>query len=177
MKRISTPLDPAEAGALRCGDEVLLSGVIYTARDQAHARISASIKARRRLPFDLRGQIVYYCGPTGTPPGTVIGSCGPTTSRRMDAFSPLLLEHGLAGMIGKGDRSDPVIAAIKRFGGVYFLAYAGCGALVSRFVTESVEVAYGDLGPEAVRRMIVRDMPLVVGIDSRGGDIFRRAIA
>lgn len=175
MKRISPPLDRAKTCSLLCGDEVLFSGVIYTARDQAHARIADAVKSRRRLPFDLRGQIVYYCGPTDTPPGAVIGSCGPTTSRRMDAFSPALLEHGLAGMIGKGDRSDAVIAAIKRFRGVYFLAYAGCGALVSKFVTESAIVAYPDLGPEAIRRLTVRDMPLVVGIDSRGGNVFRRA--
>jgi fumarate hydratase subunit beta len=173
MKRIRTPLTQKDCFGLHAGQEVLLSGVIYTARDQAHKRLVDAIHARKRLPFDLRGQVVYFCGPTETPPGAVIGSCGPTTSRRMDAFSPFLLAQGLVGMIGKGDRSDDVVSAIRKCQGVYFLAYAGCGAMAAQFVTESTVVAYPELGPEAVRRLVVADMPLIVGIDCKGNNVFR----
>ncbi len=172
MKRINTPLTKETIISLQAGDEVTLTGTLYTARDQAHKRIAAALRQGKPLPFDLRGQVIYYCGPAGTPPGNVIGSCGPTTSSRMDEFTPLLLKHGLAGMIGKGARSSEVIAAIKKHKTVYFLAYAGCGALLSGHVVKSVCLAYKDLGPEAVYRLEVRDFPLIVGIDSRGKSIY-----
>ena len=128
MKKISAPLTEKEINSLKAGDEVKLSGIIYTARDQAHKRMVEG----KRMPFELRGQVIYYCGPTRTPKGMVIGSCGPTTSARMDLFTPALLKAGLKGMIGKGARSKEVIAAIKKYKAVYFLAYAGCGALITK---------------------------------------------
>jgi len=148
MIKIRAPLKEEDIELLRAGDEVLLSGIIYTARDQAHKRLIEAIKKGKRLAFDLRGQIIYYCGPTGTPKGKVIGSCGPTTSSRMDAFTPILLKKGLRGMIGKGRRSKETIAAIKKYKSVYFLAPAGCGALLAKLVKEACLVAYPDLGPE-----------------------------
>ena len=172
MKKINTPLTDDSVKRLTAGEEVLLTGVIYTARDQAHKRLCELIAGGRKLPFDLKGQVVYYCGPTRTPKGKVIGSCGPTTSRRMDAFAPVLLASGLRGMIGKGGRSAAVRAGIKKHRGVYFLAYAGCGALVSRYVRKCRVVAFPELGPEAVRRLEVKDLPLIVGMDSRGKSVF-----
>ncbi|MCU0651039.1 MAG: fumarate hydratase C-terminal domain-containing protein [Candidatus Omnitrophica bacterium] len=130
MKIIRTPLTREAVSALKAGDDVLLSGVIYTARDQAHARLVEAVRHGRKLPVDLAGRIIYFCGPTRTPPGKPIGSSGPTTSKRMDQFSPILLKAGLAGMIGKGSRSETVIDAIRKYRGIYFLAYAGCGATV-----------------------------------------------
>ena len=168
MIKINTPLTNDQINVLKAGDEVSLSGVVYTARDQAHKRLVEAIAAEKRLPFDLKGNIIYYCGPTKTPKGKVIGSCGPTTSSRMDNFTPALLKAGLKGMIGKGNRSVDVIGAIKKYSGVYFLAYAGCGALLSKFVTKVTPVAYKDLGPEAIYKLEVKDFPLIVGIDSRG---------
>jgi fumarate hydratase subunit beta len=174
MKNITTPLSKKTVASLRAGDEVLLSGTIYTARDQAHARLVEAIKAGRKLPFDLAGQVIYFCGPTKTAPGGVIGSCGPTTSKRMDLFSPALLKAGLVGMIGKGSRTAPVVEAIKKYKGVYFLAYAGCGALINQYVRAARVVAFAPLGPEAIYRLEVRNFPLIVGVDNAGGDIYRR---
>src|SRR3989338_8384858 len=154
---------------LKNGDEILFSGKIYTARDQAHQRLAEAIRKGRKLPLDLKGKIIYYCGPAGTPKGKAIGSCGPTTSSRMDEFTPLLLKAGLKAMIGKGSRSPEVRAAIKKYRAVYFLTYAGCGALLEQCVKKARPVAYKDLGPEAIRELEVRDFPLIVGIDSRGG--------
>jgi fumarate hydratase subunit beta len=158
---------------LNAGDGVLLSGIIYTARDQAHKRLIEVIKKGKKLPFDLKGQIIYYCGPTGTPRGKVIGSCGPTTSSRLDIFTLFLLKKGLRGMIGKGRRSQEVIAAIKKYKSVYFLAPAGCGALLAKSVRRASLVAYRDLGPEAILKLEVKDFPLIVGIDSRGNNIYK----
>lgn len=172
MKRIRTPLTPKVIADLKAGDAVLLSGIVYTGRDQAHARLVAAMKAGRKLPFDPVGQVIYFCGPTKTPPGRVIGSCGPTTSKRMDAFSPALLEKGLSGMIGKGSRSESVVSAIKKYRGVYFLAYAGCGALISRYVRSCRVFAYAALGPEAIYRLEVKNLPLIVGVDSEGRNIY-----
>jgi fumarate hydratase subunit beta len=169
---IKTPLDIKQIKQLKAGDEVLLSGVIYTARDQAHKRLCAVIDAGKKLPFNLKGQVIYYCGPTKTPKGKIIGSCGPTTSRRMDEFSEKLLAKGLMGMIGKGGRSPDVKNAIKKYSAVYFLAYAGCGALLSRYVKKAELVSYKDLGPEAILRLEVKDFPLIVGIDSNGRSIY-----
>jgi fumarate hydratase subunit beta len=157
---------------LKAGEEVQFSGTIYTCRDQAHKRLVETIKAGKRLPIDLKGQMIYYCGPTKTPPGKVIGSCGPTTSSRMDEFTPALLKAGLKGMIGKGRRSPEVIKAIKKYKAVYFLTYAGCGALLNQYIKSARCVAYPQLGPEAIYELEVRNFPLIVGVDSRGKDVF-----
>jgi len=157
---------------LKVGDQVLLSGVIYTARDQAHKRLIQALRQGKKLPVDIRGKIIYYCGPTKTPRGKIIGSCGPTTSARMDDFTPELLRAGLRVMIGKGNRSSDVIAAIKKYKAVYLLAPAGCGALLARKVRKAKVVAYHDLGPEAIRKLEVKDFPLIVGIDSKGRGLY-----
>ena len=172
MINIRTPLTEKKTRTLRSGDEVLLSGIIYTARDQAHKRLIEAIKKNKRLPFDLKGQVIYYCGPTGTPKGKVIGSCGPTTSSRMDAFTPLLLKKGLGGTIGKGRRSKEVITAIKKCKSVYFLAPAGCGALLAKSVKKTSFVAYRDLGPEQILKLEVKNFPLIVGVDAYGRNIY-----
>lgn len=160
---------------LKVGSEIKFSGIIYTARDQAHKRMVEAIKAGKRLPFELKGAIIYYCGPTQTPKGKIIGSCGPTTSARMDGFTSLLLSKGLVGMIGKGMRSNEVKNAIKKYKGVYFLAYAGCGALLSKYIKSAKIIAYPDLGPEAIRELVVKDFPLIVALDAKGGDIYGKA--
>jgi fumarate hydratase subunit beta len=169
MKKISAPLTEKEIKGLRVGDEVKLSGIIYTARDQAHKRMVEA----KKMPFDLNGQVIYYCGPTKkTPKGMIIGSCGPTTSARMDAFTLPLLKAGLKGMIGKGARSKEVIVDIKKYKAVYFLAYAGCGALITEYVKKVTPVAYSDLGPEAIVKLEVKDFPLIVAIDKTGRSIY-----
>jgi fumarate hydratase subunit beta len=168
MKSITTPLTKSQIASLKTGDEVLLTGTIYTARDQAHKRLAAAGK----FPLDLRNQIIYYCGPTNTPKSKVIGSCGPTTSSRIDKFTPRLLKAGLKGMIGKGSRSKEVLKAIKRYKAVYFLAPAGCGALLAKKVKSAKVIVYKDLGPEAIRKLEVKDFPLIVGIDSKGRSLY-----
>lgn len=150
----------------------MLSGIIYTARDQAHKRLIEAIKKGKKLPFNLNGAIIYYCGPTATPKRKIIGACGPTTSSRMDEFTPALLRKGLSGMIGKGARSKEVINAIKKYKAAYFLTYAGCGALLSKYVKSVRTIAYKDLGPEAILKLEVTDFPLIVGIDARGRSIY-----
>jgi len=172
MKNIKLPLTRETAAKLKMGETVLLSGTVYTGRDQAHKRLVDALKRKKRLPIDLKGAVLYYCGPTRTPKGKAIGSCGPTTSSRMDCFAPELLNAGLLGMIGKGRRSKEVIAAIKKHGAVYFLTYAGCGALLSKYVKKAIPAAYYDLGPEAIRELQVEQFPAIVGVDSRGKDIF-----
>jgi fumarate hydratase subunit beta len=172
VKRIYSPLDKKSIKDLRAGERILLNGTIYTARDQAHKRLLECIDKKKRLPIDLRGQVIYYCGATLTPKGRVIGSCGPTTSSRMDEFSPALLKAGLSGMIGKGRCSPEVVAAIKRYGAVYFLTYAGCGALLSIYVKDCRLVAYRELGPEAIYRLEVEEFPLIVGVDCKGENIY-----
>lgn len=172
MKKINIHLKKREVERLKIGDEVLISGVIYTARDQAHKRLAEAISKKQRLPIDLKGRIIYYCGPTKTPKGKIIGACGPTTSSRMDEFTPRLLKAGLKGMIGKGNRSKEVIAAIKKYRAVYFLTYAGCAALLSKYVKKAKPVAYHDLGPEAIYRLEVEDFPVIVGIDVRGRSVY-----
>lgn len=174
MIRINTPLDKIDIGKLETGDKVLLSGVIYTARDQAHKRLIEAIKQHRKLPISLRGEIIYYCGPAKTPKGKIIGSCGPTTSSRMDEFTQLLLKSGLLGMIGKGGRSQDIVTAIKKYKAVYFLTYAGCAALLSRYVKSAKITAYKDLGPEAILKLEVKDFPLIVGIDAKGRSIYAK---
>jgi fumarate hydratase subunit beta len=173
MKIIHTSSIKENISALKAGGKVLLSGIIYTARDQAHKRLVEAIKKGKKLPINLKGAVIYYCGPTKTPKGKVIGSCGPTTSSRMDAFTPALLKAGVSGMIGKGGRSPEVKKAIKKYKVVYFLAYAGCGALLAKYVLSAKPVAYKDLGPEAIYKLEVRDFPLIVGIDTRGRSIYK----
>jgi fumarate hydratase subunit beta len=161
IKKISLPLRSEDIKGLKPGEEVRLSGTMYTARDQAHLRMSELLKEGKALPVDIRGQIIYYCGPT--PAGDrVIGSCGPTTSGRMDAFTPALIEAGLKGMIGKGRRSPEVLKAISSNGAVYFLAPGGAGAYLSARVRKAEVAAFEDLGPEAVYRLEVEDFPAVV---------------
>jgi len=172
MIRLSTPLDPSVLKSLRVGDEVLLSGKVLTARDQAHKRIVAALKKGARLPVDIKGCVIYYCGPTKTRPGSAIGSCGPTTAGRMDKMTVPLLKAGLKGMIGKGRRSPEVRQAIRKYRAVYFLATGGAGALLSKKVRSARLVCYADLGPEAVVELTVKDFPLVVGIDAEGRDVF-----
>ncbi len=171
--RISLPLTEEKIRRIGVGDEISISGTIYTARDQAHKKLVRLITNKQRLPIDLEDKIIYYCGPTQTPKGKIIGSCGPTTSQRMDELTPILLKAGLKGMIGKGMRSKEVIKAIKKYKGIYFLTYSGCGALLSKYVKRKKITAFRELGPEAVYELEVKDFPLIVAIDSRGESIYR----
>lgn len=164
------------AKQLKAGQRVLLSGTVYTARDAAHKRLSEMIQSGLILPFPLKDACIYYAGPTPAPVGMVIGSCGPTTSGRMDSYTPLLLENGLVGMIGKGERNETVINAIKQFGAVYFCAIGGAGALAAKCVTACEEIAFKDLGCESIKRLSVNDFSLFVGMDSHGGNLFQRNI-
>lgn len=168
------PLNEKVLKGLKAGDEVLLSGVLFTARDQAHQRLAALLRKKVSLPFDLKGQVIYYCGPTRTPPGKAIGSCGPTTSSRMDSLTAPLLRAGVIGMIGKGRRSEEVRKLIRKHKAVYFLATGGTGAFLSKRVISAKAVFLKELGPEAVYRLVVKDFPVIVGIDSRGEDVFDR---
>ena len=178
VKRVTTPLSREAIEGLRCGDMVSLSGVIYTARDAAHARMAASLDAGEPLPADLAGQVIYYAGPTPAKPGAVIGSCGPTTSGRMDAFTPQLLRQaGLAGMVGKGPRSPEVMEAIVANHAVYFASIGGAAAVIAASVRECEVIAYEDLGPEAVRRLVVEDYPCIVAVDCHGTSIYEQGPA
>ena len=168
-KHIQTPLTEQTVRSLRAGDAVRITGVIYTARDAAHKKLCELLKAGRPLPFDLAGQIIYYTGPTPAPPGRPIGSCGPTTSYRMDRYTPALLSRGLRGMIGKGRRSQAVLDAMREHGAVYFSAEGGCGALLANYVKKSELVAFPELGTEAIRRLEVEDFPVSVFGDCAGG--------
>jgi fumarate hydratase subunit beta len=171
-RRLTTPLTDEVIETLRSGDRLLLSGIIYTARDAAHKRLVELIDKGEPLPLDLRGQVIYFVGPTPPKPGQVIGSAGPTTSGRMDAYSPRLLELGLKGMIGKGSRNDTVKEALRRHKAVYLGATGGAGALLAQRVVSSKVVAYEDLGPEAIHELEVVDFPLVVINDMYGGDLY-----
>ncbi len=171
-KRVTAPLAKEAAAELRAGDSVLLSGVVYTARDAAHKRLCELAAEGKPLPFPVEGSVIYYVGPTPARPGQPIGSAGPTTSYRMDAYTPTLLRLGELGMIGKGRRNGEVIAAMKETGAVYFGAIGGAGALLSRCVKSAELVCYEDLGAEAVRRLEVEDMPLTVVIDSQGNNLY-----
>lgn len=169
---ITLPLTKELAGTLRSGDSVVLTGVIYTGRDAAHQRMIARLGEGKPLPFPVEDAVIYYVGPTPAKPGQVIGSAGPTTSYRMDAYTPALLDLGLRGMIGKGKRSPEVIAAIKRNSSVYFGAIGGAGALLSDCVKKAEVIAFPDLGPEAVHRLEVVNFPVVVVIDSQGDNLY-----
>lgn len=173
MKRIYLPLKKEVIEKLKVGDEILLSGIIYTARDQAHKRIAELLKSKKKLPFKLKGAAIYYCGPTRTKPGNIIGSCGPTTSSRMDGFTPSLLKAGLKAMIGKGSRSKEVIDAIKRYKTIYFITVGGAGAYLSKKVRKVRLIAFKDLGPEAIYEFTVRDFPAIVAVNSKGRTIYR----
>ena len=170
--QITAPLSREAARTLRAGDSVLLSGVIYTARDAAHKRLCELVEQGRELPLDIKDAVIYFVGPTPAKPGQVIGSAGPTTSYRMDAYSPTLIALGQTGMIGKGKRDEGVIGAMKEYGAVYFGAIGGCGALLAKCIRKSEIVAYEDLGAEAIRRLEVVDMPLTVIVDSLGNNLY-----
>jgi fumarate hydratase subunit beta len=171
-RTVELPLTREKAATLAAGDEVFLSGVIYTARDAAHKRFNELLDRGGPLPFPLEDAVIYYAGPTPPPPGKIIGSAGPTTSGRMDTYAPRLLFLGLRGMIGKGKRSEEVIRAMQWAGAVYFGAIGGAGALISRCVTSAEIIAFSDLGAEAVRRLTVENFPVTVVIDSRGNDLY-----
>ena len=170
--KITAPLSRDDAKALRAGDSCLISGVIYTARDAAHKRLCDLVAAGKELPLDIKDALIYFVGPTPAKPGQAIGSAGPTTSYRMDAYSPTLISLGLTGMIGKGKRGPEVVAAMKEHGAVYFGAIGGCGALLSKCIKKAEIVAYEDLGAEAIRRLEVEDFPAIVIIDSEGNNLY-----
>ena len=172
MKQLTTPLTREAARALKAGDRVRLTGVIYTARDAAHKRMVELLNEGKPLPIDVTDQVIYYAGPCPAKPGEVIGSCGPTTSYRMDAYAPTLIGEGLTGMIGKGKRSEEVIASMKQHGAVYFAAIGGCGALISKCIKKAEIIAFPDLGAEALRRLYVEDFPMTVVIDSDGNNLY-----
>lgn len=174
--RISAPLTDAEVEKLRAGDKVLITGVMYTARDAAHKRLIELLDAGKELPVDLKGQIIYYVGPTPEKPGEVIGSAGPTTSGRMDAYTPRLIELGLKGMVGKGARSKEVRDSIVAHKAVYMAAVGGAAALIRRSIKKAEIIAYEDLGPEAIRRLEVVDFPAIVVNDVHGGDLFLQGV-
>ena len=172
MRKIKLPLKKSVRSKLKAGERVLLSGIIFTARDTAHKRLAERVRKKRRIPVALADGIVYYTGPAPAPPGKVIGSCGPTTSSRMDPFTLPLLKKGLGGMIGKGNRSGSIQKAIKRFGAVYFVAIGGAGALLSKKIKRKRILCFKELGPEAIYELEVKDFPVIVGIDSKGRNIY-----
>jgi len=170
--KVTAPMSREQARQLKSGDSVLLSGVIYTARDAAHKRLCELVAQGKELPLDVKDSIIYFVGPTPAKPGQAIGSAGPTTSYRMDAYSPTMIQQGQTGMIGKGKRSPEVIAAMKEHGAVYFGAIGGCGALLAKCIKKAEVIAYDDLGAEAIRRLEVEDFPVIVIIDSEGNNLY-----
>lgn len=175
-KHIEIPLREEDIEELRAGDYIYLSGVVYTARDAAHKRMKESLDAGRELPFDIRGSVIYYMGPSPAREGRPIGSAGPTTASRMDVYTPQLLDLGMKGMIGKGRRTEDVRKAVVRNHAVYFAAIGGAGALISKCILSSEVIAYEDLGTEAIRRLEIRDLPVVVAIDCKGNNIYDIAL-
>ena len=174
--RLTTPLGDEDVVALKAGDRVLITGTLFTARDAAHKRLCECLERGEELPIVLRGQIIYYVGPTPPKPGQVIGSAGPTTAYRMDAFTPTMLEQGMKAAIGKGSRSAEVVEALKRHKAVYFGATGGAAALLAKRIEAAEVVAYEDLGPEAIRKLTVRDFPAVVVNDAHGADFYRQGV-
>ena len=170
--QVTAPLSREEARKLRSGDSCLISGVIYTARDAAHKRLCELVAQGKELPLDIKDAVIYFVGPTPAKEGQAIGSAGPTTSYRMDAYSPTLIAQGQTGMIGKGKRGPDVVAAMTEHGAVYFGAIGGCGALLSKCIKKAEVIAYDDLGAEAIRRLEVEDFPAVVIIDSQGNNLY-----
>ena len=171
---VNTPLSDDFIEKLECGDVVYINGTVYSARDAAHKRLVEMAEDGKELPFDIKNQIVYYLGPTPARPGRAIGSAGPTTSSRMDKYTPALLKMGLKGMIGKGRRSDKVVESIIENKAVYLLATGGAGALLSDCIKESEIIAFDDLGTEAIRKLRVENFPVIVGIDSKGNDLYKQ---
>ena len=176
IKEVTPPLSDADVESLTAGDRVRITGILYTARDAAHGRLFPLIERGAQLPIDVRGQIIYYTGPSPARPGDVVGSIGPTTARRMDKYTPALLKLGLKGTIGKGYRSQPVKDALKQYRGVYFGAIGGAGAVLSQFVKTLSIVAYEDLGTEAIRRLEVEGFPAIVVNDCHGGDVYEDGV-
>ena len=174
--RLKTPLSDADVEKLKAGDKVFLNGVIYTGRDAAHKRLFDLLKEGKPLPVDLKGQVIYYVGPAPAKPGRAIGSAGPTTSGRMDAYSPKLMEIGLKGMIGKGMRKKEVVEAMKKYKAVYFAATGGAGALLAKAIKKAQVIAYEDLGPEAITRLEVEDFPVIVVNDTKGNDLYQQGM-
>lgn len=172
--KLSTDELKEKAELLKAGDRVLLSGTVYTSRDAAHKRIFAALKSGEKLPYDLKGAVIYYAGPTPAPEGLPIGSCGPTTSGRMDPYAPALLDAGLIAMIGKGQRSDEVCEAVCRNKAVYLCAVGGAGALAAKCIKSCEVVAFEDLGCESVKRLKIENFPLIVAIDCKGGNLFKQ---
>lgn len=172
MRHLTAPLTEADVMSLHAGEHVLLSGTVYTARDAAHLRMMDCIAKGDPLPMELEGQVIYYAGPTPTPEGRPVGAIGPTTSTRMDASTPTLLAHGLRGMIGKGQRSESVMKAMQEYPAVYFAAVGGAAALMADCVTSCEVIAWDDLGPESVKRLTLKELPLVVAADAYGKDAF-----
>jgi len=172
-KKLQAPLTEADVRSLKAGDEVLINGVVYTARDMAHKKLCESIEAGNDLPFELEGAIIYFVGPTPARPGRIIGAAGPTTSSRMDNFSPLLIANGLKAMIGKGYRDDMVREALKKYGAVHLATLGGAGALLSKHITSAEIIAYEDLGTEAIRKLQVVDFPAIVAYDCHGNNVYK----
>ena len=176
-KRINLPITRDMAREIKSGESVLLSGTIYTARDAAHKRLYEALGRGEKLPLDLKDNVIYYVGPTPAKPGEVVGSAGPTTSGRMDKYTPTMIEQGMRGMIGKGLRSQEVIDACAKHGAVYFVAVGGAAAVITQSIKSETMIAYEDLGPEANRRYEVKDFPAIVCIDSEGNDFYKVGIA
>jgi len=176
-RALTTPLSAKDVLSVRTGHRVLLSGVVYSARDSAHKRMAAALERGDALPFDPAGQVIYYMGPSPAPPGKVIGAAGPTTSSRMDAFAPALYRAGIKATIGKGPRSDEVRRAIVECQALYLAAVGGAGALLGRCIREADVIAYPELGPEAVRRLVVEVLPVIVVNDAYGADLYEQAQA
>jgi fumarate hydratase subunit beta len=172
VKNITAPLTDSVVNELNAGDIVEISGVVYTARDAAHKKMLEMVANGKPLPFDIKGQVIYYVGPCPAPEGKVIGSAGPTTSGRMDKYAPKLIEMGLSGMIGKGNRDESVINAMVKFGAVYFGAIGGAGALISKCIKSQEIIAFPELGPEAVRKLTLKDFPAIVIIDRMGNNLY-----
>jgi len=172
--RLTTPLSKKSLANLACGDEVLITGTIYTARDAAHKAMFKMVQEGGRLPFDPKGAIIYFAGPSPAPPGFPVGSCGPTTSSRMDPFTRTMFELGIAAQLGKGPREQEVTKTLVDFGGVYLVALGGAGALLAEKVKKARLLAFPELGPEAVYELEVEDFPAIVAIDSKGNNIFKR---
>lgn len=172
VKKIETPLTDEVIDDLRVGDQVEITGTIYTGRDSAHKRLIDALEAGEELPLPIEGEIIYYVGPAPAKPGQVINSAGPTTSGRMDAYAPTLIEIGLAGMIGKGPRNEDVKSAMSEYGAIYFAAVGGAAALIAKSITDVEIVAYEELGPEAIRKLTVEDFPVIVATDAKGGDLY-----
>jgi fumarate hydratase subunit beta len=176
VKKIKAPIDEETVLSIKAGDPVYISGTIYTARDAAHKRMMEDYKNGKELPFDLKGQIIYYVGPSPAKPGQIIGSAGPTTAIRMDPYTPFVLEMGIKATIGKGGRGKEVVEALKKFKGIYLVAVGGAAALIARAIKKVEVIAYEDLGPEAIRKLEVEDFPTICAIDAYGNNLFEEGV-